>query len=175
MLLTILLATTDGSTPPTLNTSDLAAAAHHFTDVITPPDTLGAPLPPARPVIMGKPSLAQAPAYALAGTITTYETRRLGNHPSAAPSVQPTSSPSNSSLVHQLQLLIRLPRYSTDLCVRINVPTKLVTGPGNGSDVSSANQLDVEREEAFAVQLLHKIISSLDVLQFGLFGPENPI
>ncbi|RVX67101.1 hypothetical protein B0A52_08344 [Exophiala mesophila] len=164
-------AANDVITPATSNTPDLAAAAHHFTDVIAPPDTLTTPLPPARSVIMTRDSLNQFPAYVLAGTITTYETRRSGNHASAPPTSQPTSSLPESSLVHQLQLLVRLPQYATDLCVRINVPTKLVAGSGN-NDVSSADQLDVEREEAYAVQLLHKIINTMEVHDFGLFGTE---
>lgn len=163
--------------PADLDT-DLAAAAHHFTDVIAPPDTLATPLGPAQKITMASPSLVQFPAYVLPGTIVSYEpVRRVvpgqsqqQQQPAAPPTQQPltnsTASATSvtnlpaSSLVHQQQLLVRLQPYETDLCVRINIPLKEIARHEN----------DVKHEERFAAEVLHRIIATLDIKDFGLFG-----
>jgi hypothetical protein len=167
--------------PADLDT-DLAAAAHHFTDVIAPPDTLASPLLPAQKITMASPSLVQFPAYVLPGTIVSYEpVRRVvpgqgqqqqlpspppppttTQQPLTNPTASATSAPHlpASSLEHQQQLLVRLQPYETDLCVRINIPLKEIAGDEN----------EVRQEERFTAEVLQRIIATLDIKDFGLFG-----
>lgn len=158
---------------PADHDTDLAAAAHHFTDVISPPDTLASPLGLAQKITMASPSLEKFPAYVLPGTIVSYEpVRRPGpgqgqQHQPAAHSTDPTSSsttttnpPAASSLEHQQQLLVRLQPHETDLCVRINIPLKEIANDEN----------ELKHEERFAGQILQNIVATLDVKDFGLFG-----
>ncbi|KEF62280.1 uncharacterized protein A1O9_00252 [Exophiala aquamarina CBS 119918] len=152
--------------------TDLAAAAYHFTDVISLPDTLASPLGLAQKITMASPSLDKFPAYVLPGTIISYEpVRRPGpgqNQPPLPPPANPadsaspstTNPPAASSLEHQQQLLIRLQPYETDLCVRINIPMKEIANDEN----------ELKHEERFASEILEHIVATLDVKDFGLFG-----
>ena len=149
--------------------ADLAAAAHHFTDVIAPPDTLATALAPAHNITMGSDSLTHYPAYVLPGTILSYEpVRRSGSQQQHQLTNGGASSSSSSttvpptSLVHQLQLLVRLQSYETDLCVRINVPLKEIGG----------DEGHVKQEETFAAEMLQMIVGTLDIKDFGLFGMD---
>jgi len=155
---------------PADHNTDLAAAAYHFTDVISPPDSLASPLGLAQKIAMASASLEKFPAYVLPGTIVSHEpVRRPGPGQSQNQQLQiqqqqppqpPTSPPAASSLVHQQQLLIRLQPYETDLCIRINIPMKEIANDEN----------EVKHEERFASEILQNIVASLDVKDFGLFG-----
>lgn len=161
----------DADYPADLDT-DLAAAAHHFTDVISPPDRLAQPLPLAQKVTMAAPSLIQFPAYVLPGTIISYEPVRRtdnsgpvqqqqrGHSPAPETATTPVNANPASSLEHQQQLLIRLQPYETDLCVRINTPLKELAG----------DERELKHEVLFTGQILQQIIATLDVKDFGLFG-----
>jgi len=71
----------------------------------------------------------------------------------------------NQNVVLQLQLLVRLERYETDLCVRVNVPMKEI--------LETESEEGVLREEAFAKEILAKIAATLDVQDWGLFGTDE--
>lgn len=125
----------------------------------------------AEKVTMASPSLAPFPAYVLPGTIVSYEPVRRGppagqNQQHAAPaapngtSVVPNPSPA-SSLEHVQQLLVRMPAYETDLCVRINTPLKELAA-GDGSQL--------RHEEQFTAEILRRFIATLDVKDFSLFA-----
>lgn len=152
----------DADYPADLDT-DLAAAAHHFTDVISPPDRLAHPLPLAQKVTMATASLIQFPAYVLPGTIVSYEPVRRTNSATIHDQQQqgqPASPNPASSLEHQQQLLIRLQPYETDLCVRINTPLKEL----------ASDERELKHEVLFTAQILQQIIATLDIKDFGLFG-----
>ncbi|EXJ85128.1 hypothetical protein A1O3_05803 [Capronia epimyces CBS 606.96] len=134
--------------------SDAEAAQHHFTDVISPPDTLAAPLPRPQQVRLQSPSLAAYPAYILAANIRSYDTAHRA--PQTASSPNPLQS-----LVHQIQLLVRIQDYATDLCVRINVPLKEL-----------ADHSQAAAEAAFARDVLARVVATLDVVEFDLFGAQ---
>ncbi|KAK5057552.1 hypothetical protein LTR84_011552 [Exophiala bonariae] len=167
---------------------DLAAAAYHFTDVISPPDRLASPLPLAEKVSMASPSLAQFPAYVLPGTIVSYEPVRRGPPPQGqiqqqqqqqqqqlAPP-QPAGAPNGasnpptnpaSSLEHVQQLLVRMQPYETDLCVRINTPLKEFTA---ATDQNGDSSQRLRHEEQFTAEILRRFIATLDVKEFSLFA-----
>ncbi|KIX06897.1 uncharacterized protein Z518_04873 [Rhinocladiella mackenziei CBS 650.93] len=169
----------NGVSSPSGPEADADAAKYHFTDVISPPDTLASPLPTPQRITMAKPSLAGYPAYILSGNIISYETSRW-HQPSQPqlpqPHAQSASFSSSSevtqassfstsvlqSLVHQTQLLIRMGDYKTDFCVRINVPMKEF----------GENDARVAAEETFAGDMLSRVVASLSVVDFGLFGFE---
>ncbi|KAL2393557.1 hypothetical protein ABEF93_003235 [Exophiala dermatitidis] len=144
-------------------TTDSEAAKYHFTDVITGIDTLAAPLSSPQRVRLQKPSLASYPAYVLEGTIVSYDTRSPGGIPPLTSSQHQQQH--QSSLVHQIQLLVRLQDHATDLCVRINVPLKEFANNNGDGDVQAA-----ETETAFARDLLEHVVVTLDVVDFSLFG-----
>ncbi len=114
-------------------------------------------------------SLSGFPTLILAGTIHSVDTR---SRPSARGSAQSpslgqglaTSSSSSSrslqNIVYQLQLLIRMKNYATDLCVRVNVPMKEI----------AQDEGEVAAEVTHAKELLGRVVASLDVRDFGLFG-----
>ncbi len=64
------------------------------------------------------------------------------------------------NIVYQLQLLIRMKNYATDLCVRVNVPMKEI----------AQDEGEVAAEVTHAKELLGRVVASLDVRDFGLFG-----
>ncbi|OAL38788.1 hypothetical protein AYO20_01994 [Fonsecaea nubica] len=166
---------------------DAEAAKVHFTDVISPPDTLASPLPNPQPVQMADPSLAGHPAYMLAGNINSHEIARqpttttpslptAGSTSSSSPSATSSSSSSAqhlTSLVHQFLLLIRLPSYSTDVCVRINVPVKEFVEAGQrlgSSSDSPATQAMILDEVTHARDVFAHIVRSLTIRDFSLFN-----
>ena len=163
---------------------DAEAAKFHFKDVIAPPDTLASTLPDPQPVKMVDMSLAQYPAYMLAGNIDSVEVSRNSsqpqNHPSTAPPGFPTTRSSHSptrnqqlsSIIHQLQILIRLPSHGTDICVRINVPLKEFAEAGQrfGSSDSGAAEAMIAEELGRARDLMARVVGTLRVREWGLFG-----
>lgn len=130
---------------------DANAAKYHFTDVIAPPDTLTSPLQTPEKIAMHHASLSGFPTYVVAGAIDSVETRSRG--PSS-------SSSSAQNTVYQLQLLVRMKNYATDLCVRINVPMKEI----------AQDDGEVAAEVGFARELLERVVATLEVRDFGLFG-----
>ncbi|EXJ85786.1 hypothetical protein A1O1_06154 [Capronia coronata CBS 617.96] len=146
--------------------NDAEAAKFHFTDVISPPDTLASPLPTPQRVTLQRPSLAAYPAYIVTGNIRSHDQSRRAEPPTAATATAATSASLSSStanqlqsLVHQIQLLIRMEDYATDLCVRVNVPLKELV-----------DNNEVAAEAAFARDLIASVVATLDVVDFGLFG-----
>ncbi|KIW69661.1 hypothetical protein PV04_05525 [Phialophora macrospora] len=166
--------------------ADREATKHHFTDVISPPDTLVSALPTPQPVKMLDPSLAPYPAYMLAGNINSVDPRVGPNtqpnrpqHPAAtAPADFPTTGSSAShashsllTLVHQVQLLIRLPDHGTDVVVRVAVPLKEFAQAGQalGSSDSGATEGMIAEELGRARDLLARVVGTLKVCDWGLF------
>ncbi|KAK5258468.1 hypothetical protein LTR20_008893 [Exophiala xenobiotica] len=155
---------TSSTSPQTAVDVDVEAAKYHFTDVISPPDNLASPLPASERTAMHAASLSGFPTLVLAGTIHSVDKSRSSRPPAAASSSSTTISSSlqqQQSIVHQLQLLIRMKNYATDLCVRVNVPMKELAQRGGGQ---------VAAEVAHAKELLDRVVASLDVRDFGLFG-----
>ncbi|KAK7885505.1 hypothetical protein LTR67_010298 [Exophiala xenobiotica] len=155
---------TSSTSPQTAVDVDVEAAKYHFTDVISPPDNLASPLPASERTAMHAASLSGFPTLVLAGNIHSVDKSR-SSRPSAAASSSSTTISSSlqqqQSIVHQLQLLIRMKNYATDLCVRVNVPMKELAQRGGG---------EVAAEVAHAKELLDRVVASLDVRDFGLFG-----
>ncbi|KAL2421360.1 hypothetical protein ABEF95_005475 [Exophiala dermatitidis] len=149
---------------PGTTTTDSEAAKYHFTDVITGIDTLAAPLSSPQRVTLQKHSLASYPAYVLEGAIVSYDTRSPGGIPPLTQTASQQHQQHQSSLVHQIQLLVRLQDHATDLCVRINIPLKEFANSNGGGDVQA------ETETAFARDLLEHVVATLDVVDFSLFG-----
>ncbi|EXJ59662.1 hypothetical protein A1O7_03808 [Cladophialophora yegresii CBS 114405] len=167
--------------------ADYEATKHHFTDVISPPDTLVSTLPTPQPVKMLDPSLAGYAAYMLAGNINTVDdtARNAGSHawpthPGAAtaPADFPTTGGSSAShaaqsllsLVHQIQLLIRLPDRGTDVLVRVAVPLKEFARAGQamGSSDSGATEGMIAEEVGRARDLVARVVGTLKVRDWGL-------
>ncbi|KIW89006.1 uncharacterized protein Z519_10491 [Cladophialophora bantiana CBS 173.52] len=170
--------TINGTVQPPMAELDAEAAKYHFTDVISPPDTLASPLPNPQPVRMVDASLASYPAYMLAGNINSFETSRTAQQsPNGGRQISPSAiasqqQPQLSSLVHQLALLIRLQPYSTDLCVRINVPVKefIEAGQRTGSTDSGATEAMIAQEVGYARDILTRIVETLAVRDWRLFN-----
>ncbi|KIW11206.1 hypothetical protein PV08_10506 [Exophiala spinifera] len=136
---------------------DANAAKYHFTDVIAPPDTLRSPLQTPERIAMHHPSLSGFPTFVAAGTIDSVDPRSRRGGGGGNPS---SSSNSAHNTVYQLQLLVRMKNYATDLCVRINVPMKEI----------ALDEGEVEAEVVFARELLERVVATLEVRDFGLFG-----
>ncbi|KAK5267089.1 hypothetical protein LTR99_005951 [Exophiala xenobiotica] len=151
---------TSSTSPQTDVDADAEAAKYHFNDVISPPDSLASPLPASERTAMHAASLSGFPTLVLAGTIHSVDKSR-SSRPSATASSSSSSLQQQQSIVHQLQLLIRMKNYATDLCVRVNVPMKELAQRGGG---------EVAAEVAHAKELLDRVVASLDVRDFGLFG-----
>lgn len=137
-------------------------------------------------------SLSDAAAYMLAGNIQTVEPPRRGGAAGGAGHTSPPNTSASSSdslssstsrrnleaLVHQFQLLIRLPRVETDMCVRVNVPLKefaragqAVSPRGSGDDnMSPATQDMISQELGYAREILAHVVNTLAVREWGLFG-----
>lgn len=146
--------------------SDLEAAKYHFRDVVSAPDRLAAPLPDAQGIRLPNPSVAGFRASILSGNIISQDTSRRGQHalpPPQAPSSASSSRSSLQSLVHQIQLLARMEDYDTDMCVRINVPLKEL----------AEDEREVVAEVAYARDVLARIVATLEIRDFGLFGVEG--
>ncbi|KAI1612350.1 hypothetical protein EDD36DRAFT_235013 [Exophiala viscosa] len=151
--------------------ADAEAAKYHFTDVIAEPDTLADDLPEPQNVTMQHPSLVEFPASILSGNINSVDARRdrqQQHQPSQSQVAVQQASPSSSrglleSIVHQMQLLVRLKDYDTDLCVRVNVPLKEI----------ARDDGQIAAEVAFARDVLARVVATLEIRDFGLFGEED--
>ncbi|RMD40881.1 hypothetical protein DV735_g4223, partial [Chaetothyriales sp. CBS 134920] len=137
--------------------SDADAVNLHFGDVIAPPDHLdGQPSSP-RPISLGRDSVKDLPAYITHGTIVSPEIERV---PSALPVDWQPNPKTKDSFTKALLLLIRLAKYGTDICIRVNLPLKELT----------PEQATVE--EQYAGEIIEKIAGTLDIKDFALFGAE---
>jgi hypothetical protein len=128
------------------------------------------------------PSLARYPAYMLAGTINSVDARAGPNAQphhlaTTAPAGFPTTGSSAShasqsllTLVHQVQLLIRLPDHDTDVVVRVAVPLKEFAQAGQalGSSDSGATEGMIAEELGRARDLLARVVGTLKVCDWGL-------
>ncbi|KIV81971.1 hypothetical protein PV11_04117 [Exophiala sideris] len=147
--------------------ADAEAAKYHFTDVIAEPDTLADDLPEPQSVTMQHPSLASFPASILSGNINSVDTRRdlQQNQPSQSQLAVQQASSSRAlleSIVHQIQLLVRLKDYDTDLCVRVNVPLKEI----------ARDDGQIATEVTLAKEVLARVVATLEIRDFGLFGED---
>lgn len=67
------------------------------------------------------------------------------------------------SQVRVYQLLVRMERYETDFCVRANVPLKEFVGDKGKED----------EELKMVEEIMSKVVSTMDIVEFGLFGEEE--
>lgn len=139
--------------------NDTAAVHFHFEDVIAGSDRVAQKLGEPTKVTMSKPSLEAFPAYLLQGGILAPEID--ADAPSNLP-VEWQQSPQMKELLTQvLQLVIRMEKYETDLCLRIDMPMK-----------EMLSQDAVKKEEIFVKEMMERVVATLEVKDFGLFGAE---
>ena len=139
--------------------NDAAAVHFHFKDVIAESDRVAQDVSEPTKVMMPNASLKDFPAYVLQGGIVSSEVDK--NAPSNLPIEWQQSPEMKEQLTRVFQLVVRMEKYETDLCVRINMPMK-----------EMLSREDVAKEEAFAKGMLEKIVESLEVKDFGLFATE---
>lgn len=138
---------------------DTAATHFHFTDVISAPDHLAQDLAEPKKIILPMASMKDFPAYVIQGGIISPEVEK--NVPSNLP-VEWQQNPQTKDLLTKVfQLVVRIEKCETDLCVRINVPMKEMLSQDN-----------VDKEEGFAKEMMDKIVETLEVKNFGLFGSQ---
>ena len=139
-------------------THDDPAAVHfHFKDVMPATDRLESDLAAPTPVTMS--AMRDFPTYFLEGTIIELE---IDKKASNALPVEWQQTPATKEVKTRVyQLVVRLKKYGTDLCVRINVPLKELEPQGK-----------VKEEEDYAKCIVEDIVKSLEVKDFGLFGSE---
>jgi hypothetical protein len=143
-----------------VETSTETSAVHfHFTDVIEKPDRLAEPLGEPSKETMMKLSLKDFPAYVLLGAIVAPEVDKQASY--NLPVEWQRTPQTVDRVTKVLQLVIRLQKYETDLCVRINVPMK-----------EMKNNEQAGKEEAFAKAVMEKFVETLDIKDFGLFGTD---
>lgn len=138
---------------------DPAALYFHFTDVITPPDKLAGELDAPTKISLASPSLKDFPAYLVRGTIASPEINRKAD--SSLPVEWQESPETVDAKTAVWQLVIRLEKYGTDFCARLNVPMKELF-----------EKQDLEAEEAMVKTVMEKIVATLDIKNFGLFGED---
>lgn len=137
--------------------ADDAATNYHFVDVISPPDHLEGSLSQPHRVTMSTNSLRQFPAYVIQGKILSPEVDR--NAESSLP-LDWQQNPQMKVLSTKVyQLVVRLEKFETDLCLRVNVPQKELT-----------SEEQKNNEEGEASLILEKVIETLDIKDFELFG-----
>ena len=139
--------------------NDTAAMHFHFEDVIADSDRVAQKLDEPTKVTMSKPSLEAFPAYLLQGGILAPEIDE--DAPSNLPVEWQQSPQMKEQLTQVLQLVIRMEKYETDLCFRIDLPMK-----------EMLSQDAVKKEESFAKEVMERIVATLEVKDFGLFGTE---
>lgn len=151
--------TSDNS--PNAPSDDERAAAFHVKDVIEPPDHLSESGVQTLAVKLSQPSVSNYPAYQSTATITASEVDRSSR--STLPLAWQTDPAQTKHEIGVIQLLVRLQRYATDICVRINVPLKEL-----GDAQSQAAQIEAN----MASEVMKRIIESFDIKNFDLFGGE---
>jgi hypothetical protein len=138
---------------------DPAALYFHFTDVIAPPDRLAENLDAPTKVSLASETFKTFPAYLVQGSIVTPEIDRKA--PSNLPVEWQQTPETKNVLTTCYQVVIRMEKYGTDFCVRMNVPQKELF-----------EDSDKEAEGALAKEIIGKIVETLDVKDFGLFGTD---
>lgn len=156
----------DGPHANNTQTEDIAAALYHLRDISDEGDRMEVINPP-RPVTLGKFSSGPQQASAYAGLVSfTTPKRRGGSIPVPVPFDGDTAGSSTTgprlSTYSCYFLLIRLEPQQTDLLVFVNVPHEEFDLQGNPSALS--------REEDLASGLLRKLIETLEIRNWGLFG-----
>ena len=142
-----------------VNQPDPAALYFHFTDVITPPDHLQGEIDaPIKPTL-ATDSVKDFPAYLVQGSIVSREVDKK------APSDLPVERQQNPQTIEYqtkcYQMVVRMKQYTTDFVVRLNVPLKELV-----------EKAAIEAEEAVAKAIMDKIVATLDIKQFSLFGED---
>ena len=136
---------------------DAAAVHYHFKDVMPTTDRLESDL--ATPMQVDMPAMKDYPTYFLTGTIIEPVVDK--KVPSALP-VEWQQTPATKEVKTVVyQLVVRMKKYETDLCVRINVPFKELEVQGK-----------VKEEEDYVKGIMEEIVKSLEVKDFELFGSE---
>ena len=138
---------------------DPAALHFHFTDVIAPPDRLASELDAPNRPSFASDSLAGFPAYLVEGTIVTPEVDKKA--PSTLPIEWQETKEMKEVLTKCWQLVLRMEKYGTDFCVRLNVPLKELVEEEN-----------IREEEGVVKEVLRQIVATLEIKDFGLFGDE---
>ena len=143
-----------------LNTANDANAVHfHFTDVIAQPDHVNGKLSSPTRVNMANTTLRDFPAYVLEGTIVSPEVDKKAA--STLPLDWQQDPQTEDFYTEAYQLVVRMAKYETDLCVRVNVPLR-----------EMVSQEDAIKEEDHAKAMMEKIVATMDVKDFGLLGAE---
>jgi hypothetical protein len=138
---------------------DPSALYFHFTDVIAPPDSLEGELDAPTKLTLAKDSLKDFPAYLVYGTIVTPEIDKKAT--SSLPIEWQQTPQTNNSLTKCYQLVIRMEKYDTDLCIRLNVPLKELV-----------EKEQAEAEEVVAKAIIDQLVATLDIQSFALFGSD---
>lgn len=143
----------------TSTTSDIDAAIYHFRDVVDTADVVSESTQPVA-VTMRKESLARFPALMMSGMVVSKEKVDSNLNSGTVLPAEWEQTPSVQMVEVQTmmyQLLVRMEKVGTDLCVRINVPLKEFEGEAG------------EKEMAFGRECLEWMVERLDVKDFGLF------
>lgn len=143
------------------NSGDEAAAAYHLNDIIEAPDHFSEFGIRTTPAKLWQPSVSKYSAYQSTATIISPEVDRTTK--SILPLAWQTNPAQKEQQIGVVQLLVRMQDYSTDLCIRINVPLKELGHPQSEAAQNEANA---------ASDVMQSIIESLDIKDFGLFGAE---
>lgn len=145
--------------PNNTASADQAAASYHLDDIVDTTDHLSDAGIQTISTRLSQPSVSKYPAYQSTATIISPEIDR--SKKSTLPVAWQTNPAKKEQQIGVIQLLIRMQDYSTDLCVRINVPLKEF-----GDSQSEAAQ----NEASVASSVMSSIVESIDVKDFGLFG-----
>ncbi|ETN37858.1 uncharacterized protein HMPREF1541_07481 [Cyphellophora europaea CBS 101466] len=138
---------------------DPAALYFHFTDVIAPPDHLAEELGAPTKLSLAEDSLKDFPAYLVQGGIISPEVDKKAS--TSLPIEWQQTPLTTNQLTKCYQLVVRMDKYSTDFCVRVNVPLKELSG-----------KEEADAEEAVAKGIMEKIVATLDIKEFGLFASD---
>lgn len=138
---------------------DEAAASYHLNDIVDNSDRLSDSGIQTVPIKLSQSSVSKYSAYQSTATIIAPEIDR--SKKSTLPVAWQTNPAQKEQQVGVIQLLIRMQDYTTDLCVRINVPLKEF-----GDSQSEAAQ----NEATVASNVMRSIVESIDIKDFGLFG-----
>ncbi|BCR83043.1 Ran GTPase-binding protein MOG1 [Aspergillus chevalieri] len=155
-------------------TIDKAAVNYHLHDLCDEGDTIQAVIPPA-PISLPRFTPEQARAYKGVASFTTPKTQRKGGgrvpgsvDGSAATTTMGASNGVGGTDAPQISrlschyLLVRLEKQETDLLAFMNVPHDEFDAKGDPSGLS--------REEEMAAGFIDKLVETLEVKNWGLFG-----
>ncbi|KAJ9659411.1 hypothetical protein H2198_003140 [Neophaeococcomyces mojaviensis] len=150
------------STTASTHTQDEAAATHHLIDIIQPPDSLASSSLKTMAITITQSSLNKFPAYHTTATIITPEVDLRAAHQSALPVTWQSNPVQREYETKTQQLLVRMKDYGVDFCVRVDVPLKEFVDDVEGG----------EKEVKWAEEVMRRIVETVDVKNFGLFGEE---